>query len=100
MKNYTLSHLYARDLSERLLVASWTDDSRDYHIDQARKKLIMLLYSGDPSDVQVARSEVLDLIETAIVDATDIDATPATQAEAVLNALLDSVAPMPTKGED
>lgn len=99
MKNYTLSHLYARDLSERLLVASWTNDSRDYHIDQARKKLIMLLYSGDPSDVQVARSEVLDLIEMAILDATDIDTTPAIQAEAVLNALLDSVAPLPKKDE-
>lgn len=99
MKNYTLPHLYARDLSERLLVASWTGDGRDYHIEQARKKLIMLLYSGDPSDVQVARSEVLDLIGTAIDDTHDIDVTTADYAEAVLNALLDSVAPMP-KGDE
>lgn len=92
MKNYTLPHLYARALSERLLVASWTAD-RDYHVEQARKKLIMLLYGGNPADTQVARSEVLDLIETAIVDATDLDTTPAMQAEAVLNALIDSVVP-------
>lgn len=94
MKNYTLSHLYARDLSERLLVASWTNDSRDYHLEQARKKLIMLLYSGDPSDVQVARSAVLDLIATAIDDAHDVGVPTADYAEAVLEALLDSVAPV------
>lgn len=94
---YHLTHLFARTLSEQTLLAYYRCDARDYHVKSARDSFLKLL-SGQINTSAEARSEVLDLIENAIVDAIDMDTTPAIQAEAVLNALLDSAVPMP-KGE-
>lgn len=87
---YHLSHLFARDLSERLLLAYYDTPLRDHHVTEARRYLLKLL-SGPGNTPEEARSEVLDLIETEIA----VNVTPRDQAEAVLAALLDSVAPMP-----
>jgi len=79
------SHLHARSLSDKLLLAHWDQASREFHRERAEDLLIDLLSNGSGED------DLLDLIASAIADVHDIDTTTDEYARSVLDALIKEV---------
>jgi hypothetical protein len=83
--------------------ANWCDkaSTKRHLVGHSRESLIHAL-SGEPAsaDRATCRENLVDLIAMAILDSTDVDVSVETQAEAVLNAILDSCLPMPATGDD
>ena len=80
---YIPTRYHLREAAESLLVAYWTQDP--YHVRQARQALTEALCGGGDKEI---------LIECL---AEVIRTNPDAPAEAVVNALLDTVIPLPEK---
>lgn len=98
MKLHT-AHLHAQDVSSRSYAAHWVEGDGyvcRHLVEQARNYLVQLLAS-EPAGTEkgACRKALIDLIATAIVDSNDIDATPESQAQAILEDILDNCLPMP-----
>lgn len=93
-----ITHIRAQEVSNSAHAADWATPSPtgDFLVDKAREGLVQLL-SGEPAGTEVSacRAALIDLIGAAIVNSNDIDATPESQAEAVLNDILNSCLPLP-----
>jgi len=83
--NIHTSHLHARSLSDKLLLAYWDHASRDFHRERAEDLLIDLLSNGN------GEADLLDLIANAITDAQDMDTAADDYARSVLDALIKEV---------
>lgn len=95
-------HLCLRDASDQMLLASHARADHDiaYRLKEAREDVIRALSGcAAGTDTDEARADLIDLIETALLDSFDVDWTAKDGAEAVLAALLDTVAPLPAEKE-
>jgi len=88
--------IYACSLMKELLRADVTQDTRPkIYLESARGYLCQLLsgcHAG--ADTETARDMLVELVEDAIIDSFDVDWQAAHGAEAVVDALLDTVAPI------
>lgn len=94
---YHLTHLYLRDAASEAIAAYWLSGNiKKYRVSAARSHLIKALAASD-AGIWSEQTHVLliKLIATAIVDSTDLDCTAESQAEAVLEAILDNCLPIP-----
>ncbi len=96
--SYHRTHLTARQMSDRLLLAHYDTDRAEHHLRQARQYLLMLL-TQDSGLFPEVRATLVDLIENAIDDVHDIDVTFNDYAESVVDALLQNVVPMPEEDQ-
>lgn len=97
-----ISHLRAQDVSTRAFAAHWGEGGYicNHLINEARDNLVSLLSAASAGvNKDDCRSVLIDLIATSITDSTDIDCTPESQAEAILDALLNNCLPMPVAAE-
>jgi hypothetical protein len=78
--------------AESLIVAYWTHDT--FHVENAREALTQAL-CGDGD-----REVLIDVIEEAIADAHDVDATMRDYAKSVVDALLDHAVPLTAEKGD
>jgi len=69
------------------LVSAYEESDTSYHVKQARAAFCRALSGG------VDYEGLLDLVEEAVNETHDIDVTDRDYARAVVNALLDTVAP-------
>jgi len=93
--------IYATSLMKELLRADATQDTRPkIYLEGARGSLCQLL-SGCKSGTgtETARNMLVSLVEDAISDSFDVDWQAEHGAEAVVDALLDTVAPLEGAGE-
>jgi hypothetical protein len=99
MKLHT-AHLHAQHVASSTYAAHWAEKGRtcEHLAKSARNELVYLL-AGEPAGTtgEVCRAALIDLIATAIVDSTDIDCTPESQAEAILEDILDNCLPLPAE---
>jgi hypothetical protein len=95
-----IAHLHAQDVSNMSFAAHWAEKGHicEHLVKGARDNLVKLLAS-EPAGVSkdACREALIDLIATAIVDSTDIGCTPESQAEAILEDILDNCLPMPAE---
>ena len=96
--SYHRTHLTARQMSDRLLLAHYDTGKTMHHLRQARQNLLFML-SQDHTSVFEARDMLVDIIESAIDDVHDMDVTFEDYAESVVDALLENVVPMPERDE-
>jgi len=88
--------IYATSLMKELLRADATQDTRPkIYLEGARGSLCQLLSGCQAgTSTETARDMLVTLIEDAISDSFDVDWQAEHGAEAVVNALLDTVAPI------
>lgn len=97
--NYIETKWQAAALSDRLLLAHYDEEHAKYHARRARQSLIYMLSQDINPD---ARGTLVDVIENAIDDVYDptIPLRENDFAEAIIDALLENVVPMPMPEED
>jgi hypothetical protein len=99
MKLHT-AHIHSQYITKLTFAAHWIDEFHtcEYLVPDARDNLVKLLAS-EPAGTNSAacREALIDLIAAAIVDSNDIDATPESQAEAIIEDILNNCLPMPTE---
>lgn len=95
-------YIYATWLMEELLRADATQDPRPkIYLESARGSLCQLLSGCQAgTGTETARDMLLTLIEDAISDSFDVDWKAEHGAEAVVNALLDTVAPLSVEKQE
>ncbi|WP_299663888.1 hypothetical protein [uncultured Ruegeria sp.] len=95
-----MAHLRAQDVSTRAFAAHWGEGHLHHKhlVEEARNQLVQLL-SGEPagSDKGICKEALIDLISAAIVNSNDIDATPESQAKAILEDILNNCLPLPAE---
>lgn len=92
--SYHRTHLHARHMSDRLLLASYDNERRQFHVRQARHYLLCVL-AQDVAAMPEVRATLVDLIENAMDSVHDMDVTFKDYANAVVDVLLENVVPMP-----
>lgn len=84
----TAFHL--REGSTSSTVAYWTEDN--FHVQQLRNSIMIAISAGDAA--QNAREQLVELISDAITDSLDVDWTSEAAANSVVDAILDTAAPL------
>lgn len=84
----TAFHL--REGSTSSTVAYWTEDN--YHVEAMRNQIMLAISAGDAA--KNAREQLIELISAAITDSLDVDWTPDAAANSVVDAILDTSAPL------
>ena len=100
MHTLYLTHLHLQDACNEAYAAHWAEENRIFLTEKARKSQIEALAGLPPgTSDEDCRNALIGVIADAIHDATDIDCTPETQAEAVLGAILDNCLAYPPQAD-
>jgi hypothetical protein len=95
-----IAHLHAQQVASGTYAAHWADKEHTgrHLVTSARDELVNLL-AGEPAGTEkgTCRESLIDLIGAAIVNSNDIDCTPESQAEAILEDILNNCLPMPAE---
>lgn len=93
-------HLYLDAAAKAALIAHNAKSTRrELRVEETRYYLICALSGCEAGNTGNAESVLVSLIEDAITDSLEVDWQPEYAARAVLDALLDEVAPMPKQEE-
>lgn len=95
-----IAHLHAQNVASSTYAAHWCETPHTHkHLVKASQDSLVQVLAGEPAGTPAVdcRASLIDLIGAAIDNSTDVDATPESQAEAILEDILNNCLPMPAE---